>query len=352
MPAGVFLYNSIMRKFIILLVLFLAIVFVFLSFSELQNIVDTLEKSNWIFLSFALLFECIWLYNVATTYSSLYHLVELQESRQQLLLMATAANFVNVIAPSAGIGGMAVFIDAAKRRGQPTGRVTVVGVLYVLYDYAAFLCVLALGLIVLIRRNNLTAGELTATAILLVIALAIASLLYLGYKSAEQLGKVLAWLSRGVNRIAHPFIHRDYLHVENAHFFAREMAEGISIIRGKRKELIWPFLFALNNKALLICVMAFTFLALGTPFSVGTLVGGFSIGYLFLIVSPTPAGVGVVESVLPVALSSLRVKWAAAVLITLVYRAVTFWFPLADGLVAFRILQGKPKKQPVLDKTE
>lgn len=341
-----------MRKFIILLVLFLAVVFVFLSFSELESIAATLEKSNWIFLSFAVLFECIWLYNVATTYSALYHLVELKESRQQLLLMSTAANFVNVIAPTAGIGGMAMFVDAAKQRGQPTGRVTVVGVLYLLYDYIAFLCVLTLGLIVLFRRNNLTAGELTASAVILLIAIGFGTLLYLAYKSAERLGRVLAWCARGLNRIARPFIHREYLKEENARFFAHEMAEGVALMRGKRKELLWPFLFALNNKALLICVMAFVFLALGTPFSVGTLVGGFSIGYLFLIVSPTPAGIGVVESILPVALTSLRVQWAAAVLITLVYRAVTFWFPLAVGVVAFRILHRKPKVQPMLDKTE
>jgi uncharacterized protein (TIRG00374 family) len=174
----------------------------------------------------------------------------------------------------------------------------------------------------------------------------------LGYKSADQLGKVLARLSRLVNWISRPFIHRDYLKVENAHFFAQEVAEGVSLMRGKRKELLWPFLFALNNKALLICVLAFTFLALGTPFSVGTLVGGFSIGYLFLIVSPTPAGVGVVESILPVALNSLRVPWAAAVLITLVYRGITFWFPLAVGGIAFRLLERQPKPLPALDKTE
>jgi hypothetical protein len=330
-----------MRRFLLLAILFLAIVFIFLSFSELENIVLTLEKSNWIFLSFALLFECIWLYNVATTYSALYRLVEISESRSQLLLMSTAANFVNVIAPSAGLGGMAVFLDAARRREQPTGRVTLVGVLYVLYDYAAFLCVLALGLIVMIRRNNLNAGELTATAILLFIAFGIFLLLYLGYKSADRLGQVLAWFARGINHMARPFIHREYMEVEKAHFFAHELAEGVALLRRRPKQLIWPFLFALNNKALLICVMAFTFLALGTPFSVGTLVGGFSIGYLFLIVSPTPSGVGVVESVLPVALTSLRVKWAAAVLITLVYRAVTFWFPLLVGVVAFRLLHKK-----------
>jgi glycosyltransferase 2 family protein len=341
-----------MRNFIFLLILFVAVVFVFLSFSELQNILETLKNSNWVFLGFAILFECLWLYNCSTTIGSIYHLLELKENRKQLLLMQTAANFVNVVAPSVGIGGMAVFIDSAKRHNLPTGRVTVMGVLFALYDYASFLCVLTLGFVVLIRRNNLTAGEITATGILLLIALAVGSLLLLGYKSSESLGKVLAWLARVINKIARPFIHREYLKEENAHAFARDAAEGITLIRGKKKELIWPFLFALNSKALLICVLAFTFLALGTPFSVGTLVGGFSIGYLFLIVSPTPSGVGMVESILPVAFNSLRVPWAAAVLITLVYRGVTFWFPLLMGAIAFRILHQQPQKEATLDKTE
>ena len=54
-----------------------------------------------------------------------------------------------------------------------------------------------------------------------------------------------------------------------------------------------------------------------------------------------------------VALNTLRVKLEAAALITLTYRVITFWFPLLVGLVAFRLLQGKPKKHPTaLDKTE
>jgi len=32
-----------------------------------------------------------------------------------------------------------------------------------------------------------------------------------------------------------------------------------------------------------------------------------------------------------IALNTLRVEWAAAVLITLTYRLITFWFPLAVG---------------------
>jgi len=340
------------RKFIALLLLFLAVLFIFLSFSELESIAETLKKSNWVFLTFAFLFECLWLYNVSTAYGAIYRLVELEETRNRLFLMTTAANFVNVIAPSAGIGGMAVFLGNARRRGQSTARVTVAGVMFLLYDYAAFLCVLALAFVVLVRRNDLTGGEITATAILLAIALAMASLLYLGYKSPQRLGKVLAWCARLINRVVRPFLHREYLKEESAHFFAQEIAEGIALIRGKGRTLLWPFLFALNSKALLICVMAFTFLALGTPFSVGTLVGGFSISFLFLIVSPTPSGVGVVEGILPVALSSLRVEWAAAVLITLVYRGVTFWFPLAVGAATFRLLNRQSYAKPALDKSE
>jgi uncharacterized protein (TIRG00374 family) len=336
-------YNSGMRKIIVALVLFLAIGFVIIRFSEIKSIVDTIKNSDLRFLVAALLIEVIWIFNSATTYRVLYRLVELKQTDYRLLLVATAATFVNVIAPSVGIGGMAVFLDDAKRHNYSSGRVTVVGVLYLMFDYLAFLCILALGWVVLIRRNNLNAGEITASLILLGLAIVFAVILYLGYKSATQLGHMLAWMVRLVNRLLRPILHREYLSEEQAHFFASEVAEGLSIIRGKGKELMWPFLFALNNFVLLICVLMFTFLAYQTPFTVGTLVGGFSIGYLFLIVSPTPAGLGVVEGVLTVALNTLRVKWAAAALITLTYRAVTFWFPLAVGAVAFRILNNQAK---------
>ena len=339
-------YNSAMRKIVITLVLFLAIVFVIFRFSELKNILATLQRSNYRFLIIAVVVELIWLFNSASDYGSLFRLVGLREKILHLVLVATAANFVNVIAPSVGIGGMAIFLDDAARRNHSTGKVTVVGVLFILFDYLAFFCVLALGFIVLIRRNNLNAGELTAAAILLAIAAGVAFLLYLGYKSAERLGKTLAWIARLVNRILHPLIHRAYLKEERAYDFAHEVSDGIAMLRGRRRELLWPFLFAVNNFILLIGVLACTFLAWGTPFSVGTLVGGFAIAYLFLIVSPTPSGLGVVEGVMTIALNTLRVEWAAAALITLTYRLITFWFPLGVGAVAFRILGGKPKPAP------
>ena len=86
-------------------------------------------------------------------------------------------------------------------------------------------------------------------------------------------------------------------------------------------------------------ILALTFMAFGVPFSIGTIVAGFASAYLFLIVSPTPYGIGIVETLLPVALTSLSVAWEDAVIITLMYRGITFWVPLVLGGISFRLLQ-------------
>jgi len=73
---------------------------------------------------------------------------------------------------------------------------------------------------------------LTAAAILLAIAVGVAFLLYLGYRSAERLGDALAWMARLVNAVVRPFIHREYLQEERAHYFAAEVAEGVGHVAG------------------------------------------------------------------------------------------------------------------------
>jgi uncharacterized membrane protein YbhN (UPF0104 family) len=76
------------------------------------------------------------------------------------------------------------------------------------------------------------------------------------------------------------------------------------------------------------------------PTTPGTLIASFSIAYLFLIVSPTPAGLGFVEGVLPLALTSMYVDLGQATIVTLTYRTFTFWVPLLVGMFCFRSLGG------------
>jgi len=81
------------------------------------------------------------------------------------------------------------------------------------------------------------------------------------------------------------------------------------------------------------------FLAFGTPVTAGQLIAGFSIAYLFVIISPTPAGIGIVEGLLTFALNSLAVPIEAAAVITLAFRGYTFWLPFLLGMISFQSLQ-------------
>jgi hypothetical protein len=231
---------------------------------------------------------------------------------------------------------VAVFVSDARRRGLSSARVTVAGALFLLFDYFGFLCILALGLVVLLRRNRLDPGSLTAAAILLVLAMGLAGLLLLGARSAEALARVLVRAARFINRLLFPFIRREYLSEARAYSFASEVAEGLSALRANWRAYLVPAGLALLGKVLLIGVLLSTFMAFRQPFSAGTLIAGFSISYLFLIVSPTPAGLGFVEGIMPLTFMALGVPKTSAVLITVAYRGLTFWLPFGYGFIAFR----------------
>ena len=328
-----------MRRIVIVIVALLAIVFVLVSLTELESILNALQKSDLFILVIALGIEMVCLLNTAATFEALYRLVGMRENHGRMFLMTSAANFINMVAPSGGIGGMAVFMDHARRQSQSTGRVMAVGMLYLLYEYASLFIILIFGFYFIHQQGKLNWEEWLAAGFLVALAGTVTVLAWLGSRSPAKLGRLLERLALIVNRLVRPVLGRDIFASGDAHNFSRDMAEGLSSLQTSGKNLTWPLLFTLNNKALQMCVLACSFLALKTPFNVGTIVGGFSVSQLFFYATPTPSGVGFVEGILPSALAGMGIPFAEAILITLAYRAVTLWFPFATGAVTFRILQ-------------
>lgn len=338
-----------MRKFLIALVMMAGIIFVITQLAELENIAKTVQRGALRYIFLAVIVQSIWLVNVAALYRAVYRALGIIEHLKDLILVAAAANFVNVVTPTAGVGGMAVFISEARRKGYSRGRTTVASAMYVLFDYIGFLTVLALGLFVLFRRDKLQMTEIAASGILLLVASVIVALLYLGMNSEQKLGHFLAWMAGVVNKIVRTF-RRDkkynYLQTERAYAFAHDISEGMQELRGKPRELAVPMLLALSSKALLIIVMFLVFMAFDVPVSAGTLIAGFSIAFLFTIVSPTPNGVGFVEGALTLTLASFYIPFSDAAVVAITYRGVTFWLPLVFGMLALRWLGGVDQAAP------
>lgn len=330
---------QLMRKFIIAIALFLGFIFVVGKLAELQNIAEILQRGIWWFIGLALIVEAIWFINCGASFRAIYRALGIEEQLGTLSLIVSAANFVNIVAPSGGVSGLTIFISEARRRNYSPARAAIAGVLFLFFDYLGLIGILLVGLIILIRRNDLTLVVILASIALVGLAMLFAFLLNLGMQSAAALGNALAKIAHFVNRIARPFIHREYLSETRAHEFAHDAAEGLIKMRSEPKTMLMPLVLAFTNKTFLILILTLVFLAFKIPISIGTIIACFSIGYLFVIISPTPAGIGVVEGALTLALTSMYISLEDAAVITLSYRGITFWIPLLFGMISLRVLE-------------
>lgn len=328
-----------MKKFLIALIFLLAILFLFSRFTEVTEMVDILQRAQPEYLALALAAEGLWLLNVGLAYRANYRLLDIHEPLGRMICISTAANsFVGIIAPSGGMSALAVFLSEAKRKGHSSARITVACLLYLLFDYIGLLGAVILGLLVLVRRNKLDWAEITAASILALVALVILMVLYVGFKRPERLGNALAWLAKKANWLASKFKRKDRLEVEEAYSFAEDISAGVAVLRANPRRLLIPVVLGITNKGLLITVLLMLFFAFGVPVSGGTVIGGFALGYLFTIVSITPSGIGMMEGAMTLFLRSLGVNLEEAAILTLGFRAITFWLPFFMGMATFRFL--------------
>jgi uncharacterized protein (TIRG00374 family) len=325
-----------MRNFIIAIGLLLGVVFIVSNFAEVEEIAAILQRGEWQFILIAIALILIWLINMAGSYKTIFNVLNIEETFLRLLILTVSANFINVVAPSGGAGGMAIFIADARQKGRSGARAMVAGALYVIFDYLGFFFFLGLGLLVLFRRNILNGAEISASVILFLMWAGLSVLLYLGFKSEQALADALAWIARTLNKILKPIFKRKKFNEKAARDLAHDAADGINEIRKRPKGLVYPFFLSLSNKLILLLIFLALFEAYQVPSTIGTLTAGTALAYLFEIVSPTPYGMGIVEGVLTLAFRSMFIPISEALVITMAYRGVTFWLPLILGAIAFR----------------
>lgn len=339
------------RKFLLLLLIILTAVFFFTRQSDVQETLQSIQLGDWRWLALAIIAHLGYLLSIGVSLQTIYRLLGMRERIERLALLAAAANFVIVVAPTAGMGGIAVFAADAQKRGLPTGRASTAAAVYVFFDYCATLAVVTVGLAVLFQRNQIHIGEIIAALILAGLAVGLGILLYLGMHSGERLGRALATVGSLLNRLTYFFSKREPFDLERTRKFGIEAAEGLRLARKRRFGLFIPFLLGLVTKLCMMAILFLMFMAFHQPVTIRTLIAGYSIGYLFTIVSPTPSGVGFVEAAMTLALTTLRVPFGAAALIVLGYRGFTLWLTMAYGIIAMRwVARPSATEEPTFEK--
>lgn len=335
-----------MRRILILLGITLGVYFLLVHFAELDQAFLAVQKADLAYILICLGLTFVWQVNMAASYKTIYHALGIEERMRDLILAVAASFFSNIVAPTAGVSSLAVFIARARHREYSSARAAVAFALFLEFEYLSIMTFMGLGFIILLRHNQLTGPEIGAAAIMAALTTGLATFLVLGVYSGHQLVHILNFVTKLANRVSQALVHREIIDRQKASEFISEIIHGLKALKKSPRQMVIPGLLGISGKAIQLGILFLVLQAFQINVSIETVVASFSLAILFLIVSPTPYGIGVVEGVMILALISMNVDADSAALITIVYRGFTFWVPLLLGLAAFRWLEHSSNPAP------
>jgi len=308
-----------------------------LHLAEVEQVWRAVKHGAWGWIALAAFLQFVFLLNLSAFYSAIYQALKLPERFTRLFLLVLAAAFTTVVAPGGSLSGAGLMVYDATRRDLEAARVALANVLFYLLDYLAFLLVLTAALFYLFTRGALLEYQMTAAAVLA--ALVAAALLLLVFSALRPealpgfIGRVAGPFSRRLPAAAG---HRVRAWEEKIAGFTSRLAAAARTMRKDKGGLARPALHALLVEIIGLFQLQALFLAFGGHPAPGQLITGYALGVLFMIVSITPSGVGIMEGAMTAAFASVGIPLEQAALATFTYRALSFWLPMAIGFLALR----------------
>ncbi|RDV84821.1 lysylphosphatidylglycerol synthase transmembrane domain-containing protein [Ammonifex thiophilus] len=326
-----------MSRLVVALLLFFATLFLAAHYAEGRKLLLLLRQGQPLWVMVALGLEALFLFNLAGFYHALYRAMGLRESWKRLLVLVTASSFVGLVTPGGALSGTALIVADAVKRGATLARAVLISLLFYLFDYGAFVLVLIGVFGYLWLKGRLNFYEEVAAALLLLFVVAQVLVILAAMHRPEK----LISLAQRVVSLVLLFVPRGRREAwrERAVNFVLHLTEAAQWLAKRPHGLGWVVLHALLVEVLGIGILGAVFFAFAGGVSLGTLLIGYAVGVLFLIVSITPSGVGFVEGAMTATLSSLGVPPESAVLVTFVYRGITVWLPFLAGMVSLRWLR-------------
>jgi phosphatidylglycerol lysyltransferase len=314
----------------------LAITFIWLvigHFTEVKKLAETLAQGKWQWVLAAVALQVVYYLTFTATYQTAFYVFGVKRKLWELVPVVLGSLFVNVVTPTASTAGAALFVDDAARRGHSPARAATATLLQLVADFSAFLLVLAAGMAVLFAHHDLQPYEIIGAVVLLLLTGALAGMLLLGAWRPTLVEGLLHRVQAIVNRIGGWFKRPDLLGADWVKSNAAELTASSQTVAGYPTRLARLLLVTLAAYAVDLLSLYALFYAFGGSIGLGPLVAGFAMGVLFWIISPVPQGIGLVEGVMALTYTSLGIPAETAAIVSLAFRGLTFWLPLALGFV-------------------
>ena len=327
------------RRWIFLLIMVLFIWIVISRLTELQQLKDTLAQGQWSWIWAAVFSQMVFYTVFSASYQAAFATVGVTSRTRDLIPVVLGSLFVNVVVPSGGAGGAALFADDLSRRGQSKVKTAAGILLQLIADYSSFTLLLIPGLVYLFIEHDLKSYEVVAAVILLLTTTGLSCILLLGIWKPEWLHRLFGWSQRTANWLFGRLQRSLNMAEDWAQKNADEFNQASAAVAGNPSGLMRAIVVLLISHILHITTLYLLFRAFNQPVGLGTLMAGYAIGLLFWIVSPTPQGIGIVEGMMTLTFTSLGISSAVGATVALAFRGLTFWLPMLLGFFAVQRLR-------------
>ena len=288
---------------------------------ELVDVWNDIMHGKWYWVAAALLCQIAHYSCHTLAIRRSFGALNIQRGKREVLLVSLAALAVNVAAPSLNVSGMAFLVDDAQRRGYPTAGSLLAAGVSVLCDGVVFILFAVIVAFALFIRGGLGHAYLAALIILMALVAFFILLIIFFWRKPHA---VRPWLSVFGKKKADEWAG-EWLAVT-------QLSVSFDLIRPVLLCEMAAHFF--NFSSLIFSFAAFGIPALGLRPAIA-----YTVGVLFVILAPTPMGIGFAESGMTVAMVGQGVPLAAASAITLLYRGLAFWIPFVIGAVILHFLR-------------
>lgn len=286
---------------------------------QLETLIETLEHARLLPVLEAVACQFLFFALMVGLHEAAFRAVGAEVRRGALTTAWFSSLFVNLTLPGAGA---TAFVVEAKALGIAPARATSALLLVRVCDFLTFAVLLVGGLAVLLHHHALRPLEGIAAVGLLGLIFAWGSGLLLAQRAPERLLRFLEGIEqRSRGRLAQGWA-REQVH---------QASESSALLMQEPRRLLAPLALGLAAHTIDVVCLAFLSRAFGLALTPGTVLAAFSIGLLFWIVAITPEGLGAVEGMMTVALVSLGVPLVKAAAVTLSFRGLALWLPIAVG---------------------
>lgn len=318
---------------------FLVLAFIWIvasRFSEFTDFSFTLSQGRFQWVLVAVALQILHYFVSSTSFRTAFATVGVESQVRELFPLMVSSVLVSVVAPSGGASCAALFVDHSARRGQSPGRTAAGVLLQHIASLSAFMLILSAGLVYLGTQRGLQLYQVIGALILLLLVSLITGVLILAMRYPMHLRRLFNRLQGAINALAGKFKDVTLVSDEWVELHAAEFIEAGAAIIAQPRWLFSTLAVLLVAHLVNMGVLYSLFLAFSQSIQIGPLVAGYAIGILFLIISVTPQGVGVVEGIMPLTFASLGVPASAATITVLAFRGLSLWLPLLVGFILLR----------------